>query len=99
MANHFFQLPQLSTVSFLRALAILLILNPLVLATIRAQDTVTETADDHVALLLKLNKPVKPVEATDIQGLTDSFTKNGKRKALVVAFLDFRCLIAILTVP
>ena len=99
MANHFFQLPQLSTVSFLGALAFLLILNPLGLATIRAQDTVTETADDHVALLLKLNKPVKPVEATDIQGLTDSFTKNGKRKALVVAFLDFRCPISNRTVP
>jgi peroxiredoxin len=55
--------------------------------------------DDEVALLLKLNKEIKPIEAIEIQGSKKYMVNIVGHKALVVVFLDFRCPISNRMIP
>lgn len=61
--------------------------------------TEADQHEDEVALLLKLNKEIKPIDAIEIQG-TKKYLANIKgHKALVVVFLDFRCPISNRMIP
>lgn len=59
----------------------------------------TEATEDEVALLLKLNKEIKPIEAIEVQGTKRYMANIVGHKALVVVFLDFRCPISNRMIP
>jgi hypothetical protein len=58
-----------------------------------------EPTEAEVALLLKLNKEIKPIEAIEIQGAKKYMVNIVGHKALVVVFLDFRCPISNRMIP
>jgi hypothetical protein len=58
-----------------------------------------ETTEDEVALLLKLNKEIKPIEAIEIEGPKRYLANIRGHKALVVVFLDFHCPISNRMIP
>jgi peroxiredoxin len=58
-----------------------------------------ESTEEEVALLLKLNKEIKPIEAMEIQGTKKYMANTAGHKALVVVFLDFRCPISNRMIP
>lgn len=63
------------------------------------QPTESDHPEDEVALLLKLNKEIKPIEAIEILGAKRYMVNAVGHKGLVVVFLDFRCPISNRMIP
>lgn len=68
-------------------------------AMVCQQPTEADQPEDEVALLLKLNKEIKPIEVIEIQGTKKYLANVRGHKALVVVFLDFRCPISNRMIP
>ena len=77
----------------------LLILLVFRLASLAAQEAEVEPYDDQVALLLTLNKQVKPIEGTDTRGNKAFFDNRANHQAMVIVFLDFRCPVSNRMIP
>ena len=80
-------------------LMILFSLPTLSRAVVWQQPPQPESTEDEVALLLKLNKEIKPIEVANIEGTKRYMVNKAGHKALVLVFLDFRCPISNRMIP
>ena len=80
-------------------LMILFSLPTLSRAVVWQQPPQTESTEGEVALLLKLNKEIKPIEVANIEGTKRYMVNKAEHKALVLVFLDFRCPISNRMIP
>ena len=68
-------------------------------AVVWQQPPQPESTEDEFALLLKLNREIKPIEVANIEGTKRYLANLAGHKALVVVFLDFRCPISNRMIP